>query len=244
MLAKVAVLMGTILLGAVVPVGAEVRLQSPQVEYRTTPLGIDVTQPRFSWHMRADAGERAVTQTAYRLEVRDPSGAVAWDSGRREDGRSLGITYAGAPLRASTRYTWTATAWTGDGRSLQTTSWFETGLMDPSPTSPAWGGAQWIGGGDDDLVLYAPYLAIFELSYAVTIPAGSTHAGFVYGANDSRLMDANKNVHRIAHPKDGSYISLVLDDPTFPKAIWCNLLLGERPTGLPLMWDRPVKFRP
>ena len=44
MLAKVAVLVGAILLGAVVPVGAEVRLQSPQVEYRTTPLGIDVTQ--------------------------------------------------------------------------------------------------------------------------------------------------------------------------------------------------------
>jgi len=37
------------------------------------------------------------------------------------------------------------------------------------------------------------------------------------------------------------YISLVLDDPTFPKAIWCNLLLGERPTGLPLMWDRPKR---
>ena len=62
------------------------------MEYRTTPLGIDVAQPRFSWHMTADAGERAVTQTAYRLEVRDPAGAVAWDSGRRDDGRSLGIT--------------------------------------------------------------------------------------------------------------------------------------------------------
>jgi len=135
MLAKVPVLVGAILLAGVMRLDAEVTLQSPQVEYRTTPLGIDVAQPRFSWHMSADAGERAVTQAAYRLEVRDPAGVVAWDSRRREDGRSLGITYAGAPLRGSTRYTWTATAWTSDGRSLQTTSWFETGLMDPSPTA-------------------------------------------------------------------------------------------------------------
>ena len=95
MLTKVAVLVGAILLAAVGRVDAEVTLQSPQVEYRTTPLGIDVAQPRFSWHMTADAGERAVAQTAYRLEVRDPAGAVAWDSGRREDGRSLGIALRG-----------------------------------------------------------------------------------------------------------------------------------------------------
>ena len=70
--------------------------------------------------------------------------------------------------------------------------------MDPSPGSAAWGGAKWIGGGNDDLVLYSPYLAIFDVKYAVTIAPGSTRASFVYGANDSRLMDRNKNIYQVA----------------------------------------------
>jgi uncharacterized protein (DUF736 family) len=35
------------------------------------------------------------------------------------------------------------------------------------------------------------------------------------------------------------YISVLLDDPTFAKPIWANLLLGNGIDGLPLMWDRP-----
>jgi alpha-L-rhamnosidase len=83
--------------------------------------------------------------------------------------------------------------------------------MDPAPESSAWGGAKWIGGGNDDLVLYAPYLAIFDLKYAITIPEGSARAAFIYGANDSRLMDKYKNLYQIASAKDGSYIKLELD---------------------------------
>ena len=51
-----------------------------QVEYRTTPLGIDVQQPRFSWQMDGAAGERGVAQAAYQVDVRDPKGALVWDS--------------------------------------------------------------------------------------------------------------------------------------------------------------------
>ena len=83
--------------------------------------------------------------------------------------------------------------------------------MDPAPDSSAWGGAKWIGGGNDDLVLYAPYLAIFDVKYALTIAPGSTRASFVYGANDSRLMDKNKNIYQVESGKDQSYIKLELD---------------------------------
>jgi alpha-L-rhamnosidase len=181
------------------------------VEYRATPLGIDVTQPRFGWQMEAAPAARGVYQTAYRIEVRDPKGNLVWDSKRVESREALAIAYQGAPLSGATRYTWTVTAWNQAGTPLSATSWFETGLMDPAPGSAAWSGAKWIGGGDEDLVLYAPYQAIFDASYAITIAPGSTRASFVFGANDSRLMDRFKNVYQIESPRDRSYIKLELD---------------------------------
>jgi uncharacterized protein (DUF736 family) len=39
--------------------------------------------------------------------------------------------------------------------------------------------------------------------------------------------------------KSNAYISLKLDDPTFAKPFWCNLLLSNGIDQLPLMWDRP-----
>ena len=83
--------------------------------------------------------------------------------------------------------------------------------MDPAPDSSAWGGAKWIGGGNEDLVLYSPYLAIFDVRYALAIAPGSTRASFVYGANDSRLMDKYKNIYQVENGKDQSYIKLELD---------------------------------
>jgi alpha-L-rhamnosidase len=188
-----------------------VLVRNPQTEYRNTPLGIDVAQPRFSWQMAATAGERGAAQAAYQIEVKDPKGAAVWDTKRIEGPVSLGIQYAGTPLKAATRYTWTVTVWDQAGAKLTASSWFETGLMDPAPNSAAWGGAQWIGGGPEDLVLYAPYLAIFDLKYAQTIAPGSTRAGFVYGANDFRLMDKYKNTYQVESGKDQSYIKFELD---------------------------------
>jgi alpha-L-rhamnosidase len=190
---------------------AAVSLRNLQVEYRATPLGIDIAQPRFSWQMATTAGERRHSQAACRIEVRDPKGNPVWDSQRVETSSSLGVRYAGGPLQAATRYTWAVTAWTQAGEKLTASSWFETGLMDPAPDSSAWAGAKWIGGTDADLVLYAPHLAIFDLTYAVTIAPGSTRAAFVYGANDPRLMDRYKNIYQIESRRDQSYIKLELD---------------------------------
>ncbi len=64
------------------------------VEYRSQPLGIDVQQPRFSWQMEATAGERGVAQAAYAIEVRDPTGAIVWDSKKTGSPEALHIKYA------------------------------------------------------------------------------------------------------------------------------------------------------
>jgi alpha-L-rhamnosidase len=196
---------------SVIQAQAALVVKNLQVEYRSTPLGIDVQQPRFSWQMEATAGERGVSQTAYQIEVRDPRGALAWDSKKIDSAGALHITYSGSTLEAATRYAWTVTVWTQAGAKLTATSWFETGLMDPSPYSAAWNGAAWIGGGHDDLVLYSPYLAIFDVKYVLAIAPGSTRASFVYGANDWRLMDRNKNIYQVQSARDQSYIKLELD---------------------------------
>lgn len=190
---------------------AALAVKNLQVEYQPAPLGIDVAQPRFSWQLAATAGERGVSQTAYQIEVKDPKGAVVWDTKKTDGAGSVGVKYAGSPLQAATRYHWTVTVWNQAGAKLSATSWFETGLMDPKPGAAAWSGAQWIGGGNEDLVLYAPYLAIFDVRYGITIAPGSTRASFVYGANDSRLMDKYKNIYQVQSGKDQSYIKLELD---------------------------------
>ena len=204
-------ILASVLLCTVLQARAAAVIKNLQVEYRNTPLGIDVTQPRFSWQMATTAGERGYAQAAFQIEVKDPKGIVVWDTKRTENSTSLGIQYAGRPLKAATRYSWTITVWHQAGAKLTASSWFETGLMDPAPDSSAWGGAKWIGGGAEDLVLYAPYLAIFDVKYALTIAQGSTRASFVYGANDSRLMDKNKNIYQVESGKDQSYIKLELD---------------------------------
>jgi len=190
---------------------AAVNIENLQVEYRPTPLGIDVEQPRFSWQMAATQGERGYSQAAYRLEVRGPDGNVVWDTGRTEGAASLGIEYAGSQLSAATRYSWMVTVWDQAGVSYTARSWFETGLMDPDPNASAWDGAQWIGGGNEDLVLYAPYLAVFDTEYIVAIEEGSTRASFVYGANDPRMMDRYKNIFQVENARDESYIKVELD---------------------------------
>jgi alpha-L-rhamnosidase len=191
--------------------GAESRAQVSdlRVEYSVEPLGIDVPRPRFGWQMKAPEGARGFSQSAYQVLVRDPGGALVWDTGKVMSGVSLAVRYAGRPLLASTRYSWSVTAWDQDGATASRDSWFETGLMNPGLA--AWDGATWIGGANDDLVLYSDYLSIFDLGFTVKIDPGSRRASFVYGANDPRLMDRNKNVFQVENPKDESYIRIELD---------------------------------
>src|ERR1017187_4557462 len=83
-----------VLLCTVLQANAAAVVKNLRVEYRNTPLGIDVTQPRFSWQMATTAGERGYAQTAYQIEIKDLKGNVVWDTKRTDNSVSLGITYA------------------------------------------------------------------------------------------------------------------------------------------------------
>ncbi|WP_297094774.1 hypothetical protein [uncultured Draconibacterium sp.] len=178
-------------------------------EYTTTPLGIDVEQPRFAWQMQAPEGVRDLAQTAYQIEVKSAEGEVVWNSEKVNSNTALAIPYEGEKLQPKTRYEWTVKVWDNNNEEHSATSWFETGLMNPD--NSAWDGAQWIGGGDDDLVFYSQYEMIFKMKYAVAIAEGSSKAGFVFGANDMRLMDRYKNIYQLENERNESYIKLELD---------------------------------
>ena len=190
---------------------SDVKIEKLRTEYAETPIGIDVRLPRFSWQMVAS--KRGCFQTAYQLVVSDETGLKVWDSGKIPSKLSLNIKYAGSALKPSTRYHWNLTVWDQEKEKHIASSWFETGLMNPDPQLSAWNGAKWIGGTDQDLVLYSPYLPVFKINITLQLDqATNSHkAGFVYGANDQRLMDKNKNINQLESKKDSSYLMVELD---------------------------------
>jgi len=112
-----------------------------RVEHLRNPIGLDVTNPRFSWEISADA--RGIEQSAYEITVTsDKAGSnTIWTSGKIESGKSVDIKYAGTSLTPSTRYYWHVDVWYNSNSMVSSTetALFETGLM-----SSGWGEAKWI----------------------------------------------------------------------------------------------------
>ncbi|HJV78874.1 MAG TPA: family 78 glycoside hydrolase catalytic domain [Paludibacter sp.] len=190
---------------------SEINIDKLRTEYTETPLGIDVTQPRFSWQMASP--KKGCHQTAYQIMVTDEAGQKVWDSGKTPSDVSLNISYAGSPLKPSTRYKWQVLVWDEEQKQHLAESWFETGLMNPDPQLSAWNGAKWIGGTNEDMVLYSDYLPVFKINFTLQLDklSNSTKAGFIYGANDNRLMDRNKNIYKLENKKDSSFILIELN---------------------------------
>lgn len=194
-------------------VAADIKVTDLTVEYTKTPIGIDIERPRFSWKMLARGRSMGHRQSAYALVVKNTHGDVLWTTGKVSNENSLNIEYAGKPLSATQRYDWSVQVWDENDRPARAASWFETGLSTSDATLAAWGGAKWIGGGDLELPLYSSYLPVFKVNYEMQLDqaSGSTRAGFVYGANDPRLMGKFKNLHQLENAKDGSWIMLEID---------------------------------
>ncbi|MEC3881652.1 family 78 glycoside hydrolase catalytic domain [Parapedobacter sp. 10938] len=117
-------------------------------EYRVNPLGIDVTNPRFSWILSSD--ERGQRQTAYELivstdmrKIRKGIGGT-WSAGKVDTDQSIHVVYEGEPLEPFTRYFWRVRVYDKDGGVSRWSeiNWFETAAL----TSGDWQG-DWITDG-------------------------------------------------------------------------------------------------
>ena len=76
------------------------KISSLKIEYETSPIGLDVQEPAFSWAIVSD--RKNVMQKSYRLRVF--GGDTEWDSGVVESEISQYIPYGGARLKARTPY--------------------------------------------------------------------------------------------------------------------------------------------
>lgn len=166
-------------------------------------LGMDIKLPVISWKMQAD--EKFVFQKAYQIIIREKrSGITVWDTGVREEQDSIEIQYAGEELKSETIYEVDLTVWSNHGSVAKKKENFETGLLDDHMS--AWEGAEWIGA--PEYYLRSDSISVFALESCMTIEPGGRRAGIVFGANDERLLDKNKNEMCI---QGENYISYVLN---------------------------------
>ena len=191
-------------------------LESLKTEYLSEPLGIDVTSPRFSWQLGEDISRRNITQKRYRITVFNENQELVWDSGLRDSSNAHGVYYQGVPLTPKTKYEWKLWVEDQQGYIAQTSSWFETGIMSTSPDNEGWMNAEWIG--SNELVFNAQYLTVFKLDYALQLDekSRSTKASILFGGNDPRLLDVNKNIQGVESEIDHSYIEVELDLSSLP----------------------------
>ena len=117
---------------------AKVGIGNLRVENLDQPLGIDTSEPRFSWQTTSD--KKDVRQTAYQIVVCSDEGEV-WNSGRVESDQQLWVRYAGQRLVSNQHLTWRVKVWTTQGESdWSSDECFSIGLLDEGK----WRG-YWIG---------------------------------------------------------------------------------------------------
>ncbi|MEE1493020.1 MAG: hypothetical protein UGF45_13705 [Massilioclostridium sp.] len=172
------------------------------------PLGIDTTEPVFSWQMDSDLV--GAKQAAYQVVVKDDAGKVVWDSGQVKQSESIGIRYEGEELKAATRYTWTVAVTDNSGDTVTSEpATFETGLM-----STAQWDADWIGG---ELTMYARTMQFFDFTAELQIPEGSEKASVVLFADEFRLKNSVFNTRRLENDVNYMRYEVDLTDESSPK---------------------------
>lgn len=68
-------------------------------------------------------------------------------------------------------------------------------------------GAEWISVHSDSLPIYPDYLSVFRLSFNLDMPEGGD-VSILFGLDDPRLMDPNKNIYGLANKVGESFIRL------------------------------------
>lgn len=135
-----------VLLAPLASYSQNLKLYDLACEYLTNPIGIEVTQPRLSWKISADA--RNTTQEAYQLIVAGSpqdlkaEKALLWNSGKIKTSQSIHVNFAGSQLSSLQKCYWKVRIWDNHGHQSEwsnASSW-QMGLLQPTDWK-----AKWIG---------------------------------------------------------------------------------------------------
>ncbi len=107
------------------------RLYDLRTEYRENPIGLTRKNPRFSWKMAAE--ENDTLQKSYRIivKIQSESGqSIVWDSGVKEEEKSVLISYEGEKLIPETLYVVSVCVTDNHNNTAEITGSFETGIFE------------------------------------------------------------------------------------------------------------------
>ena len=140
-------LAGQWLAGPAAAVAAEILPVRLRCEYRQSPAGMDVPQPRLSWTLEAaPTAARGQAQSAYQVlassapEKLTQDQGDLWDSGKVISDQTIQVTYVGQPLLSRMRVWWKVRVWDQDGQPSvwsAPASW-SMGLLQPGDWQARW----------------------------------------------------------------------------------------------------------
>ncbi|MBT4758578.1 MAG: hypothetical protein HOO08_09335, partial [Opitutae bacterium] len=126
--------------------GTSLSPASLRSEYHVNPVGMDVTQPRLSWTIVAEADGRGARQTAYRVLVASSLEQLAanrgdlWDTKKVNSDQTNQLVYAGAPLQSQMQCFWKVMTWDEVGKASDWSapaSW-SMGLLNSDDWQAGW----------------------------------------------------------------------------------------------------------
>ena len=119
------------------------------VEHLIAPDGVDVTAPRFSWHLVPPAGARGVVPLASQLQVSTEPDFIASSLVMNATVHSADVSMRFVPivphlaLRSSSPYFWRVRSWANVGSSAWSApATFSTGVL----SADEWRSAAFLGG--------------------------------------------------------------------------------------------------
>ena len=105
-----------------------------RTEYLKNPVGIDITNPRFSWNC-----EDGKKQEAYEIRVMDDMGKVIWSTGKVDSEKMHLIPFSYNAVKSGARYTWQVRLMEGGTfGEWSESAFFEMGLLKKSDWQAKW----------------------------------------------------------------------------------------------------------